>query len=231
MSNLSIFNSNYFKIIVKPQLVTAISDSVNIPVWQIPTTLVELIADYSNNIDYPFDVNYHTYRRLKNEYIQFVETKLIENPSDDGFIEEKELKFRWKVEVISILEWKLCIVPTKYPYAGGYFYFQLKFPNDNQDAKRCYPLEYVKIKVLTKIYSFLVNKEGLIALSCFREMYDITAATTIDKIVKYIHNYIFTNSPSECCCRDQEEIITLYENNQKQYFKNAEQWTKLYASK
>lgn len=114
MNQLSIFSPNYFNNIIKPQLVIAISNSINSTVWQVPTTLIDIVADYSNNIDYPFDIN-----------------------------------------------------------------------------------------------------------DC-----------TTDKIVKYIYQYIFTiDVDKTCCCRDQDEVIKMYENNRKAYLQNAKQWTKLYAAK
>ena len=109
--------------------------------------------------------------------------------------------------------------PRETPYEGGRFDITMEFPAD-------YPYKPPKVRFQTKIYHPNINKTGDICLDILKDQW--SPALTIDKVLLSISSLLNEPNPDDPLMSD---IANEYKNNRAQYYENAKDWTRKYATK
>eukprot|EP01084_Bolivina_argentea_P003756 7076_1 len=137
-------------------------------------------------------------------------TNFKSNPPDGCFIEPTD---------DNLLDCTALIIgPENTPYANGFFYIKLVFP---QDA----PFKPPKVKFLTKIYHCNVNDRGGIWIDILHDNW--SPALNISKILLTLKSFLLNPDTDSAM---QMDAAKLYKQNKERYNKIATEWTQKYAA-
>lgn len=125
-----------------------------------------------------------------------------------GPIEENNL-FRWNAVIIG---------PNDTPYAEGYFFINIQFPND-------YPFRAPKCYFTTKIFHPNIDRNGHISpLNILWDKW--SPAFTLSMVLEAIFNLIINPDADNPLVT---EVAQLYKSNRERFNQTAKEWTKKYA--
>jgi len=128
-------------------------------------------------------------------------TNITAGPTGDNY-------FQWQATMLG---------PEKSPYAGGYFFLDIKFPDN-------YPMSAPKMKFATKIYHCNVKDDGQFCLEILKDKW--SPQYTITYVLKEIYALLETPNTEDPLV---PEIAQKYKEKKDEHDKTAAEWTKKYA--
>ena len=143
-------------------------------------------------------------RRILREYNDF-----IENPVAG-----------WEVYMGAndVSGWKAILHGLPAPYDGGTWIVTIDFPSD-------YPFKPPKVRFATRIYHCNISNDGGLCLDILKDCW--SPALTISKVLLSISSLLFDCNPYDPLDAYKAQ---LYRDNRDQYYREASEWTKKYAS-
>ena len=108
--------------------------------------------------------------------------------------------------------------PDDTPYAGGEFEVSIKFP-------KTYPLKHPSANMKTKCYHMNINDKGKVCCAILDNEWNVDC-TTAD-VARSIYGLLKEPMPDSAI---NEDALTLYVDNEKEYIKIATQFTQKFAN-